>query len=142
MLTRIDATGGTLVAIETGYIQQQIQDAAYRAQQAIDAGEAVVVGINRFVQRDKGATGRNSAAFPLHPELERQQIDRVRTLRAGRSRQEWRGTLARVEQAARDGSNLVPRSSRPWKHTPRSARSPTRSGGSSESIRAFGRRNG
>jgi len=102
------ATGGAPVAVETGYIQQQIQDAAYRAQQAIDAGEAVVVGVNRFVQRDEEATDRPSADVRLDPELKRQQIDRVRALRAGRSRQEWRGPLAGVEQAARDGSNLVP----------------------------------
>jgi methylmalonyl-CoA mutase N-terminal domain/subunit len=108
LLTRIDATGGALLAVETGYIQQQIQDAAYRAQQAIDAGEAVVVGVNRFVQRDEGATGRPSADVRLDPELERRQIDRVRALRAGRSQQEWREALAGVEQAARDGSNLVP----------------------------------
>ena len=46
--TRIDAAGGTLAAIETGYIQREIQESAYRAQQAIDAGEAVVVGVNKF----------------------------------------------------------------------------------------------
>ena len=108
LIARIDAIGGALVAVETGYIQQQIQDTAYRAQQAIDAGEAVVVGVNRFVQRDAGAADRGGMAFRLDPELERQQVERVRAVRAGRSQQEWREALARVEQAARDGSNLVP----------------------------------
>src|SRR4029077_6531575 len=48
LLDQIDRVGGTLAAIESGYIQRQIQDAAYRAQQAIDAGDAVVVGVNKF----------------------------------------------------------------------------------------------
>ena len=104
LLARIDAAGGALVAIETGYIQQQIQDAAYHTQQAIDGGEAVVVGVNRFVQRDEAAV----QAFRLDPELERQQVERVRAVRAGRSQEDWRTGLARVEQAAQDGSNLVP----------------------------------
>ena len=108
LLARIDAAGGALAAVETGYIQQHIQDAAYRAQQAIDAGEAVVVGVNRFVQPGEGATGRGGPAVRLDPELEQQQVERVRALRAGRSQQEWREALARVGQAAHDGSNLVP----------------------------------
>ncbi len=108
LLARIDAAGGALAAIETGYIQQQIQDAAYRAQQTVDAGEAVVVGVNRFLQRDDGAAGRGGMAFRLDPELGRQQIERVRAVRAGRSQQEWRAALARIGRAAHDGSNLVP----------------------------------
>jgi len=108
LLARIDEAGGALVAVETGYIQQQIQDAAYLVQRAIDAGEAVVVGVNRFVQRDGAATDMAGTAFRLDPERERQQIERVRAVRAGRSQQEWREAVARVEQAAQDGSNLVP----------------------------------
>ncbi len=115
LLARIDATGGALAAIETGYIQRQIQDAAYRAQQTVDAGEAVVVGVNRFVQGgetvqipDLKSQIPNLTAFRLDPELERQQIERVRAVRAGRSQQEWRAALARVGQAAHNGSNLVP----------------------------------
>ncbi|MBF8300067.1 MAG: Methylmalonyl-CoA mutase [Acidobacteria bacterium] len=122
-LARIDAIGGALVAVETGDIQRHIQDAAYRAQQTIDAGEAVVVGVNRFVARDSGLGTRDEGgeqspkpkaqspkpkAFGVDPDVERQQIERVRAVRAGRSPQEWRDALARVEQAARDGSNLVP----------------------------------
>lgn len=74
----------------------------------INAGEAVVVDVNHFVQRDDEATERGGMAFRLDPELERQQIERVRAVRAGRSRQECRAALARVGQAAHNGSNLVP----------------------------------
>ena len=108
MLARIDQAGGALAAIETGYIQQQIQDAAYQAQQAVDAGETVVVGVNRFIRADDSGTDDSGAAFRLDPELEGQQIERVRAVRAGRSHYEWREALVRVGQAARNGSNLVP----------------------------------
>jgi methylmalonyl-CoA mutase N-terminal domain/subunit len=104
LLERIEALGGTLAAIESGYIQRQIQDAAYTAQRAIDSGEAVVVGVNRF--------GTEAAAgvdvFRVDPAVERQQIDRVRAVRASRSETEWRAAVRDVEQAARGSGNLVP----------------------------------
>ena len=107
-LARIDEAGGALAAIETGYVQQQIQDAAYKAQQAVDAGDTVVVGVNRFIREDDGGTDSNGGAFRLDPELEDRQIERVRAVRAGRSQREWHEALALVRQAAQDGSNLVP----------------------------------
>src|SRR2546427_5031073 len=55
LLDRIDRLGGTLAAIEAGYIQQQIQDAAYRAQLAIDRGQSIVVGVNKFAEKGTGA---------------------------------------------------------------------------------------
>jgi len=104
LLDRIEALGGTLSAIETGYIQRQIQDAAYKAQQAVDAQEAVVVGVNRFSTPDAPSID----VFRVDPEIERQQIERVRAVRAGRSDSEWRAALAHVDGAARGGQNLVP----------------------------------
>jgi methylmalonyl-CoA mutase N-terminal domain/subunit len=104
MIEGIDAIGGTLAAIETGYIQRHIQDAAYRAQQAIDSGEAVVVGVNKYTDDQRAST----ALFRIDPEIERRQAERVRAVRAGRSAQEWRGAVDAIEQAARGGENLVP----------------------------------
>jgi methylmalonyl-CoA mutase N-terminal domain/subunit len=106
LIARIDAAGGTLAAIETGAIQEQIQEAAYRAQQAVDAGEAVVVGVNRFA--DDSVTGVQAGLFSLDPSLERQQVDRVRALRASRSAAECTAALAQVEQVAGGTGNLVP----------------------------------
>src|SRR5499427_3951882 len=103
LLARIDAMGGTLTAIENGFIQREIQDSAYRAQQAIDSGADVVVGVNRFADSGNGSV----PTFHLDPEMERRQIDRVRHVRASRSASVWKAALERVEQAARDGSNLV-----------------------------------
>jgi methylmalonyl-CoA mutase N-terminal domain/subunit len=100
----IDAVGGTLTAIETGYIQRHIQDAAYRTQQSIDAGSTIVVGVNKYTDKRAASTD----LFRVNPEIERQQADRVRAVRAGRSEQEWRTALAAVDRAARGGENLVP----------------------------------
>ena len=104
LLERIDDLGGTLVAIESGDIQRQIQDAAYAAQQAIDGGDTVVVGVNRYQDASPVTTG----AFRIDPEVERQQVDRVRALRASRSEDECRRAVAEVEDAARGTDNLVP----------------------------------
>ena len=104
--SRIDAAGGTLAAIESGFIQQQIQDSAYQAQQAIDAGDVVVVGVNRFTD-DRAATAK-AGLFRVDPAIERRQVERVRALRAGRSEPEWRAAMARIDRSARDGGNLVP----------------------------------
>ena len=105
ILDRIDRAGGTLAAIESGLIQREIQEAAYRAQRAVDSGESVVVGVNRF------ATGDQQAAIPtlqIDADVERQQIERVRALRQRRDTAAWRGALDEVTLAARSGANLVP----------------------------------
>ena len=104
LLDRIDRLGGTLAAIEAGYIQQQIQDAAYMAQQAIDSGEAIVVGVNRF--EDAGPPAAD--VFRIDPDMERRQVERVRGVRASRSEHEWRAALDAIEAAARGTENLVP----------------------------------
>jgi methylmalonyl-CoA mutase, N-terminal domain len=103
LLERIDAIGGTLSAIEAGFIQREIQESAYRAQQAIDAAEAIVVGVNRFATADKAAI----EIFQLDPEIERQQAAAVKTLRVSRDDTAWSSALAAVSAAARSGTNLV-----------------------------------
>jgi methylmalonyl-CoA mutase N-terminal domain/subunit len=104
LLARIDSLGGTLRAIESGYIQRQIQDSAYHAQMAIDASEAIVVGVNRYVSDDPG----HIEMFALDPALERAQAGRVEQVRAGRDGAHWKAALARVADAARAHENLVP----------------------------------
>jgi methylmalonyl-CoA mutase N-terminal domain/subunit len=104
LLERIDGMGGTLTAIENGYIQREIQESAYRAQQAIDSGAAAVVGVNRFAGNDP----RTVPTFNVDPEGERRQIERVRAVRAGRSESTWKTALDAVGHAARSGTNLVP----------------------------------
>ena len=104
LLERIDALGGTLEAIESGFIQREIQDAAYRAQKAIDSGESVVVGMNRFAD----STPRPIPTLNIDAEIERRQIERVRAVRATRSGSAWSAAIDAVGQAAKNGGNLVP----------------------------------
>src|SRR5688572_7810820 len=105
LIERIDAAGGVMAAVENGYIQQQIQEAAYGTQQAIDAGQTVVVGVNRFAPPD-AASGIEP--FRIDPAIERGQVERLRAVRAGRSHTACQAAVAGVETAAQDGSNLVP----------------------------------
>jgi len=107
LLARIDHAGGTLAAIEAGLIQREIQESAYRAQIAIDSGESAVVGVNRFADQERATTAINT--LRLDEDVERRQIERVRSVRASRSADGVRSALDEVSQAARDGSNLVPR---------------------------------
>ncbi|MBV8907200.1 MAG: methylmalonyl-CoA mutase, partial [Acidobacteriia bacterium] len=86
-LDTIDQLGGTLRAIETGYIQKEIQTAAYQYQREVEAGSRIVVGVNRF----RLAEEHTIPAFRLDPALERAQVERLRQVRASRS-------LSEVEQ--------------------------------------------
>jgi methylmalonyl-CoA mutase N-terminal domain/subunit len=104
LIDRIDAGGGVLAAIERGTIQRDIQDAAYRTQLAIDAGEHVVVGVNRFAMDAAPVAD----VFRLEDDTEREQVERVRAVRASRSQPDVDASLTAVSQAARGSDNLVP----------------------------------
>ena len=69
LIARIEQLGGTLTAIETGFIQRQIQESAYRAQMAVDSGDAIVVGVNRFAEK-----AAPLPIFQMNPEVEQEQI--------------------------------------------------------------------
>jgi len=105
-LDEIDAMGGTLAAIEGGFQQRQIQESAYRVQQAIEAGEQVVVGVNRF--RDDGAPAVAPPIQKIDPDGERRQVERVRRVRAERDPAAWEASLLRLEDYARGEENLLP----------------------------------
>ena len=104
LIATIDAAGGTLAAIESGLIQRQVQDAAYLAQQAIDGGEQVIVGVNRYQTNDAAAI----ALLRIDPESEQRQAQSVAALRRRRDAASWQSAIAAVDVPARDGSNLVP----------------------------------
>jgi methylmalonyl-CoA mutase, N-terminal domain len=104
ILDRIDAGGGTLSAIESGLIQREIQDSAYRAQQALERGTDIVVGINRCIE----SSGHTLGVFSVDAAVERDQVERVRALRASRSASACQSALDGVARAARTGDNLVP----------------------------------
>jgi methylmalonyl-CoA mutase N-terminal domain/subunit len=103
ILERIERTGGTLAAIESGLIQREVQESAFRAQQDIDQGRSIIVGVNRFLDKEAGVR----PLFQIDPEVEPRQVARVRALRASRDTSRWQAALAAVSRAASDGSNLV-----------------------------------
>ncbi len=104
-LERIDHLGGTLPAIESGFIQAEIQNAAFDFQKSVEKGEQVVVGVNRFQMSDQSAI----PTFRLDPELERAQIERLRAVRASRDASTVERSLAAVQAAASGSENLMPR---------------------------------
>ncbi|HEX4019778.1 MAG TPA: methylmalonyl-CoA mutase family protein [Acidobacteriaceae bacterium] len=103
-LRKIDAMGGMLRAIEQGYVQQEIQNAAYEYQRAVDSREAIVVGVNEF-------TREIETPIPIQrvdEELERKQVERLRALRQRRDAVTWQAAIRQVEDTARSGQNLMP----------------------------------
>lgn len=104
LIGRIDRVGGTLAAIESGFIQTQIEESAYRAQRAIDSGNSVIVGVNRY---ETAAEETAQPVFRLDPEVEQRQRERVRQIRARRSEVVWQSALTLVHDTALSGANLV-----------------------------------
>jgi methylmalonyl-CoA mutase N-terminal domain/subunit len=101
---KIDALGGMLRAIERGWVQQEIQNAAYDYQRRVETGEAVVVGVNKF-------TRDNEPGVPTQrhdPDLERRQVERLQALRTKRSQTRWQQGIDAVTTRAKNGENLMP----------------------------------
>ena len=103
-LDKIEAMGGMLKAIERGYVQQEIQKAAYEYQQAVDRHEAIVVGVNQFEMDDEKAVPLQR----IDEALERKQVERLRALRTKRDPAPWQAAIKAVEDTARSGENLMP----------------------------------
>ena len=104
VLAELDSQGGTLAAIERGTIQRQIQDSAFRYQQAIDSGTQSVVGVNRFTDDSPVSID----VLRINSTVESEQSQRVAQLRASRDQTRCQHALDAVQQAARGGENLVP----------------------------------
>jgi len=103
-LDKIDAMGGTLKAIERGFIQQEIQNAAYEYQQAVDRLESIVVGVNAFELQEE----KRIPLLHMDESLERKQVERLRAVRAKRDQAKWQAALKKVEDTARGTGNLMP----------------------------------
>jgi len=103
-LDKIDALGGTLQAIEKGFIQQEIQNAAYEYQRAVDHLGSVVVGVNAFAIEEE----KEIPLQRIDESLERKQVERVMALRAKRDHAKWQAAIKQVEDTARGTGNLMP----------------------------------
>ncbi len=98
-IARIDAMGGMLRAIEAGFVQQEMQKAAYEYQQAVDTGEQVVVGVNKFEAEE----GKSIPTLRIDPEIERTQVARLQALRARRDAAKAAAATAEIERRAGAG---------------------------------------
>ncbi len=103
-INRIDELGGIIRAIEIGYPQKEIADAAYRYQQQLDAGEKAIVGVNKYLVPEE----RPMEILKIDQKVERGQVERVRKIKRERNQAETREKLSRVHAAARNGENLMP----------------------------------
>jgi methylmalonyl-CoA mutase, N-terminal domain len=108
-LAKIDAMGGMLRAIENGFVQREIQNAAYEFQKSVDSREQVLVGVNAFqVKPEEAEQDAPVALQRIDPELERLQVERLQAFRQGRDTEPALAAVRRVEERARGGENLMP----------------------------------
>ncbi|MBI3783936.1 MAG: methylmalonyl-CoA mutase family protein [Deltaproteobacteria bacterium] len=103
-IRRIDELGGIVRAIEIGYPQKEIAEASYRYQQQLDAGEKVMVGVNRYQMEE----GPPLELLRIGNDVERRQVQRVRERKAARNSASVQTAITAVRRAAKDGSNLMP----------------------------------
>ena len=103
LIERIDELGGAIAAVEQGFVQDEIDQAAFRWQQEVEAGERVIVGVNRFTEGDE----ESIELHRLDPEAERRQLERTTRVRADRNTQEAEAALAAVRETARGQANLL-----------------------------------
>ena len=104
-IEQVDRLGGAVAAIRAGFVQARIQEAAYAYQQDVEAGDEIVVGVNRF--RQEGERSRVEP-FELDAETETSQVERVRQVRARREATDVDRTLREVRDVAAGGGNLMP----------------------------------
>lgn len=103
-LERIEGMGGMLTAVEKGYVQREIQQAAFEHQQAVESGDRVVVGVNRYPVEEETSV----PALQLNPQSEQEQVERLRRVRRRRDAKKVQAALAQIEEAAHGSDNLLP----------------------------------
>ncbi len=103
-LQKIEAMGGMLRAIETGYVQREIQQAAYEYQKQVETAERVVVGVNRYESEES----TKLSTLRIDPAIERAQVERLQKLRARRDGARIKAALNEIESTARSDANLMP----------------------------------
>jgi methylmalonyl-CoA mutase, N-terminal domain len=103
LIERVDEVGGAVAAVEQGFIQDEIEQAAFRWQQEVEAGERVIVGVNRFTEGDEEPIELHR----LDPEAEKRQLERTARVRAERNADEAERAVAAVRETARGDANLL-----------------------------------
>ena len=103
-IKKIDAMGGTLKAIEEGYIQREIQDSAYRFQKEIEANERIYVGINKYTMEEPPPTN----LLRVDPRQQEIETEKLRKLRAARDQKLWQVALEKLDEVSRTDDNVMP----------------------------------
>ncbi len=103
-IEKIDSLGGMVRAIESGFVQGEIQKAAYEYQRAVEAKDQIVVGVNEFIAEEERAV----PTLRVDPQIEREQVQRVQALRAKRDGGKTKATLAELQRRASTKENLLP----------------------------------
>jgi methylmalonyl-CoA mutase N-terminal domain/subunit len=103
-IQKVDALGGMLRAIEDGFVQGEIQKAAYEFQHAVESKEQIVVGVNDFIAKEE----RSIPTLRVDPAIERSQIARLNALRAKRNSARVQSALAELQRRAATSENLLP----------------------------------
>jgi methylmalonyl-CoA mutase N-terminal domain/subunit len=104
LIERIEKMGGAMAAIESGFMQNEIGESAYRAQRALEEKESIVVGVNEFVEEDEQAT---LPTLRIDENIERDQLARLKSFRDSR-RHDFAGALSALDEGARGTANLMP----------------------------------
>ena len=104
LIEKIDSLGGSVKALEAGFIQEQIAASAYEFQKKVETKQEIIVGVNEFVE----AESEEPVTLKIDPNLERDQIERVKALRNKRDEQKTMTAITEVERAAAEGTNLMP----------------------------------
>jgi methylmalonyl-CoA mutase N-terminal domain/subunit len=103
LIAHIDEIGGAVAAVEVGWVQGEVDAAAFRWQQEVESGERVIVGVNRYMATDEEPI----ELYTLDPAAERRQLERTARVRAERNADEAAAALERVRDAARGDANLL-----------------------------------
>jgi methylmalonyl-CoA mutase N-terminal domain/subunit len=104
LISRVDELGGAVAAVEQGFVQGEIEEAAFRYTQQVESGERVIVGVNRYAE----AESEQIELLHIDPQAERRQLERTARVRAERDAAPAEVALARLREAARGTENLLP----------------------------------
>ncbi len=103
LIERVDEAGGAVAAVESGFVQEEIERAAFEFQQQVEAGERVIVGVNAFEEE----SGERIELLQIDPAAEQRQLERTARLRAERNGEEAAAAIAAVREGAGGDANLL-----------------------------------
>jgi methylmalonyl-CoA mutase, N-terminal domain len=104
LIERVDEAGGAVVAVESGFVQEEIERAAFEFQQEVEAGERIIVGVNAYEEQ----SAERIELLRIDPAAERRQLERTARVRAERNAEEAAAAVAVVREAARAETNMLP----------------------------------